>query len=318
MKNFIKDVVKEVGFKFENYARDIFAYRTKLSKAFTLSEVLITLSVIGVVAVLVLPTFINRTMKKEYSVALRKKYAELTQVVRLSVIENGEMSTWDWSLDYDKFVPRYLSRYINLTGCENCWSVADLPRHFWFEQSAQAAPSPNHFSLTLEQQQTCYMGGSVDPEIAAGGNWGSDVCPTVIQWCKDGDLEGYFAMDVYLTLDADTCQTYLNGGFSSVKPADEPEIVYALPDGSQMGLYKQNNKSVLFIYLDVNGEKKPNRYGVDRYLLTMSGGTITFWGEGESDLASGDYGCSADGNGFYCGALLKKNDWKFDDNYPKF
>ena len=48
--------------------------------AFTLAEVLITLSVIGVVAALTLPNLLSKTDDRENLVALKKVYSELTQV----------------------------------------------------------------------------------------------------------------------------------------------------------------------------------------------------------------------------------------------
>ena len=47
---------------------------------FTLSEVLITLGIVGVVAVLVLPAFIDSYMDKQYAAMWKKKYSEIANV----------------------------------------------------------------------------------------------------------------------------------------------------------------------------------------------------------------------------------------------
>ena len=52
---------------------------TKINKAFTLAEVLITLGIIGVVAALTLPDLINNTKHKELEAALKEGYSILLQ-----------------------------------------------------------------------------------------------------------------------------------------------------------------------------------------------------------------------------------------------
>ena len=64
--------------------------------AFTLAEVLITLGIIGVVASLTLPSVIMNYQKKQTVVELKKVYAELQNVIKLSEIDNGPMSEWDY------------------------------------------------------------------------------------------------------------------------------------------------------------------------------------------------------------------------------
>lgn len=68
--------------------RDFFRiYKQK--KAFTLAEVLITLAVIGVVAALTLPTLIKNYEKQVYVTNLKKAYAELSQVFKLYIADEG-------------------------------------------------------------------------------------------------------------------------------------------------------------------------------------------------------------------------------------
>lgn len=57
--------------------------------AFTLSEILITLAIIGVVAALTLPTLVSMYQKTQYVTALKKVYAELSQVFKLYMADEG-------------------------------------------------------------------------------------------------------------------------------------------------------------------------------------------------------------------------------------
>lgn len=70
--------------------RVLFKKNKKLAfKAFTLAEVLITLTIIGVVAALTLPPLINNYKKTQYVVGLKKAYAELSQAFKLYMADEG-------------------------------------------------------------------------------------------------------------------------------------------------------------------------------------------------------------------------------------
>lgn len=84
--------------------------------AFTLAEVLITLGIIGVVAAMTIPTLVANYQKKVTATKVKKVFAELNQVVRLSEVENGPMNFWDFetpeSIDTTrKFLVKYILPY---------------------------------------------------------------------------------------------------------------------------------------------------------------------------------------------------------------
>lgn len=68
----------------------------KKQAGFTMSEVLITLGIVGVVASLTLPSVIMNYQKKQTVVELKKVYAELQNAIKLSEIDNGPMSEWNF------------------------------------------------------------------------------------------------------------------------------------------------------------------------------------------------------------------------------
>lgn len=75
--------------------------------AFTLSEVLITLVIIGVVAALTLPTLVSIYQKTQYVTALKKVYSELSQVFKLYMADEGvtdlsQTSLYNIDYNYDK------------------------------------------------------------------------------------------------------------------------------------------------------------------------------------------------------------------------
>lgn len=70
---------------------------------FTLAEVLITLGIIGVVAALTIPQFISKYNELVIITELKKTYSELNQAIKLSEVYNGDLKTWDYSLDSKSF-----------------------------------------------------------------------------------------------------------------------------------------------------------------------------------------------------------------------
>lgn len=63
--------------------------------AFTLAEVLITLTIIGVVATLTIPTLIQNYKKRTVEVKLLQSYSLINQALQISYVENGPVSSWD-------------------------------------------------------------------------------------------------------------------------------------------------------------------------------------------------------------------------------
>lgn len=81
---------------------------------FTLAEVLITLSIIGLIAALTTPNLLNNTNEKELITQFQKTYSTLQQAYIMASQENGTADTWaDAQTTYN-----YLKPYLNII--ENC------------------------------------------------------------------------------------------------------------------------------------------------------------------------------------------------------
>ena len=57
---------------------------------FTLAEVLITLSIIGIVAAMTLPSVITNSRNKQLEAGLKKSYSVISQALEMYRAENGE------------------------------------------------------------------------------------------------------------------------------------------------------------------------------------------------------------------------------------
>lgn len=273
-------------------------------RGFTLAEVLITLAVIGIVAALTIPTLTGNYRKRSYLVGLKKKYAELHQVIRLSTIENGGMSGWDWNLENDEFIARYISPYFKqMNACEDCWLLSRTqiqPKGLFFEQPALAAPDPDsqcfENAMNGAPVDEVYCQPHIDACINAEGNWGSGMAPGVDIMCAQ-----YY-------------QWYITQNAKNIE--EEPEITYTLADGGMLGFTIKKTNKILYIYIDVNGQKNPNKYGADKYVFSVINNTISAFGNGEPNPESGEYGCSSEGNRMFCASVIIKNGWEYPDDYP--
>ena len=89
-----------------------FAQNDRVCKkaAFTLAEVLITLGIIGVVAAITIPMLITKYQKFQTVTRLKGIYSQLSQAIRLSEDENGDLSGWD--LSAPDWFDRYLASYV--------------------------------------------------------------------------------------------------------------------------------------------------------------------------------------------------------------
>lgn len=116
----------------------------KNKKAFTLAEVLITLGVVGVVAVLTLPSVIQKQQEKITVNRLKAAYSILSQAFVRTINENGTPDTWGMGNMNDAnshiimgnaFVP-YLKLTKNCIGKNreytknNCYSTTSTPRDY--------------------------------------------------------------------------------------------------------------------------------------------------------------------------------------------
>lgn len=68
-----------------------------ISVAFTLSEVLITLGIIGIVAALTLPALVTNIQNRGYVEGLKKNYSAIQQVTNKIIEEEGPPTAWSWT-----------------------------------------------------------------------------------------------------------------------------------------------------------------------------------------------------------------------------
>ena len=87
-------------------------------KAFTLSEVLITLGIIGVVMAMTLPALIGKWQKTVFANKVKNAYSVISNAFLMAEQEYGDPTQWDWGSEqtYEnnkRVVETYLLPYLN-------------------------------------------------------------------------------------------------------------------------------------------------------------------------------------------------------------
>lgn len=94
-----------------------------MKNGFTLSEVLIALGIIGVVAAITMPVLIKNYNKKVIENKLKLGYTTYVNAIKLSEIDNGSISEWDSSIQGEEYWTKYMAPYFK--GAKLCKNPKD-------------------------------------------------------------------------------------------------------------------------------------------------------------------------------------------------
>lgn len=122
--------------------------------------------------------------------------------------------------------------------------------------------------------------------------------------------------------------TALNG----TRDAKTDGMVFYLGDGQKIFVHTPQNTQYgvqVKIYIDINGDKKPNRMARDIFTFnywiysptepTIIGKLIPWgsnWTRDQIKNSTATYACNRNKTGEICGALIAKDSWKITDDYP--
>lgn len=82
--------------------------------AFTLSEVLLTLGIIGVVAALTIPNLVENYQKNQTAIQLKKVYSMFENAEKMAEVDYGPSTSWDYTLSVSDFMQTYYKTYLKL------------------------------------------------------------------------------------------------------------------------------------------------------------------------------------------------------------
>ena len=172
------------------------------------------------------------------------------------------------------------------------WS-ADLP---WYKKSANSKYVLEHY-LAPEAN-----GAKVYESNAQSGNF-------YVRFMCDTKDNGADNDAQYKRMNGGTVITHLNEVIRSIR----------LADGACIG-FKPIDGNVSFVYVDINGDKKPNVVGKDffEFILTYDGKLLPRGYELSDDDLKNDRNCPI--SGYYIGdcsaAKIMRAGWKINSDYP--
>ena len=253
--------------------------------AFTLAEVLVTLGIIGVVAVLTVPNIISSYQKKVYVAQLQKAYNQLQQVFSLAMAEDEVEYLADTEL-----MQSINGDYIGASDDQSAFS-SKLGEYMKIQKACQ----PYDYDDGCHDIYYTNLDQNYESSAGERSNRGGDLQV----FTKDG-MVYYFHM---IEKNANLCS--------------EEEIEYAKQEGlASCSWHAKNNWGIL---IDVNGKKGPNKFGRDLFRFALDNrGQIYPYG---SIATSGKYfdwsvsngGCASSGSyGFDCGGRIMDQGWKMD------
>jgi prepilin-type N-terminal cleavage/methylation domain-containing protein len=227
-----------------------------MKKAFTLSEVLIALAVIGVVVAITIPQMIVKHQKEQTVIQLKKVYSELSQACAMSKATYGDISSWDFSLSNYDFFNKYLYPFVKISS-----------------QTVSEAKNQNNIK---------YLNTSGSEETG------------LLQLSNN-------------------------------------EKIINLASGAQIFTHSNSSYSTKTFVVDINGFKKPNKFGHDLFLISITPNKDVlpkYWDDYENasytktreQLKNGPsnyrYQCNKNGRGMWCAALIMADGWQIKDDYP--
>ena len=212
--------------------------------AFTLAEVLITLSIIGVVTALTIPTLITKYQDKVLINQTKKAFSQFQNALALASQDNGIPG--DNSLTFPKngstgTTVQNLSKYFN--GAQVCMSASRKGCSQFFYQCAPGTPQYNNAGEAVYDN-----GFAVVPKIVLA----------------DGSIFG-------ISPNLSGCE---NTRYTGVVTNTAGEIVYN--DDGTPKTYDYYSAICANVIMDVNGVKGPNQYGRDVYHLWVMQNKIDY------------------------------------------
>ena len=212
---------------------------------FTLAEVLITLGIIGVVAAMTMPTLINSTQGAQYKTAFKKSLTVLSQAVVMNIALN----------DYD------LSQIVAGTNA-SATGDADGAQSLWdiFH---------NRLNIVRETATDTFTdtAGDADQWLIVSNTDKGDYEKFATNHAVSGGTNKFPTLEAGKKIPAGLTAIFMNDGIT---------LIF---DNKQSNCMKKNtnigvtNDNYCFAFVDVNGQKAPNR------VVQCDNGLSSFTGE---------------------------------------
>ena len=95
-----------------------FQKHKKINFAFSMAEILIALSIIAVLASITIPGLIKNADKEKTITKLKSTYLDINEAIKLSEIENGDISKWNKNIVISQYFDYYIAPYLKTINTE--------------------------------------------------------------------------------------------------------------------------------------------------------------------------------------------------------
>lgn len=153
-------------------------------KGFTLAEVLITLSIIGVVAALTIPAVTRKFEKQQWKTGYKEAASIILNATKMIIAEDGTLRG-TWNLDKDDIYLKYLPYLKTAKGCRNVDSKGSCFASSYTRLDGSSTTIPvswhsvklsNGISISYETPATDYFVFYIDMNGTKGPNvYGKDL-----------------------------------------------------------------------------------------------------------------------------------------------
>lgn len=250
-------------------------------KGFTLAEVALTLTAIGILAAMTIPPMIHYTNKKSTIEQLKKTAATLNHAAYNAIVSNGDTPSWPWGSEEGiKYIMKnILTPRLNIAYVCSSEAVASTSRYCTYSVEGLDGTEYNIATDFNAQTRVLLSDGSL---IAFSDGF------TPVSNSEGGDGSG------------DGTGGDGSGSGGTDKPvASQSECMTSKSPDAICGVFM----------VDVNGEKKPNQIGNDVffYALNLSGSVLPY-GANTTPENINEH-CSEGSDGRTCAAKIVEGGW---------
>lgn len=214
--------------------------------AFTLAEVLITLGIIGVVAAITLPTVINKTQENILKQQFKKSYNTITNALQRTYVDNG-------GVYYECYYGDNAYGGICLERDEKGNCIKFVGVQGIHDTNSECNKLYEEFKSILKVAKVC-ENNSLKNGCVMEDMKGID---TVIKSNNEN------ISDYDLTASTSGC------GYFKDENIKKNNRTWVLADGTVIGFWP--GWYTKLIWIDVNGHKKPNKWGHDIFTFSLKG-----------------------------------------------
>ena len=238
-------VIKKVAFTLAEGASHGAVSYSNRKVAFTLAEVLITLGIIGVVAAMTLPAVINKTQDNILKQQFKKTYSTFSNALMRTYANNGGIFYECYYADYTSSTCTQRNEQGECIKYENVVG---------FNHNSECNKLFDELKTILKVVKIC------DNNALRNGCVSSDM--KGIDTTLKANNENFSDRDV--TASTSGCAAFREQNIKNNNPT------WVMSDGTIIGFYPSDKLGKIF-WIDINGHKKPNKWGYDIFTFSLKG-----------------------------------------------